>query len=745
MDNIIKYRKIFLGLVILLTIFFASGLRYIQIDYDFDSFFSKNDTSYIEYKQWSNEFKINQHCLINVAFEQDHSVYKRPFLLKADSVFNQIAQINGISKSYFFTNLIDYKRSLLGATPFRLVNFQTDEQVLDTRKKQQDNKWLFNNFISKDEKNICGFFYIDPYFFNLPKRDSICNSIENVLQKSNLKHHIYGMPYVRTEFSKKIINDFFFFALVSLLLLIIFLFYIFRDFYLIFTPFLAIVIGIVWTFGLMGWLGHSVNMITNMLIPIIFVVGVSDSIHIITAFVGNLKTQIMPKEAIGLALKEVGIATSLTAIVSAVGFLSLAITDIQAIKTFGMYGFFGIASTFIISIILIPNILLRVASEKMSHQGSLINSAEWSPFFKKIYKQGFKFQKAIVLAVSIILLISLFFASKIPTNMYFLDDVGRHDKLWHSLHYFEKQFSGFKPFEVIIETKDNSNVTITKNLVEIEQLQDFLKKTGKFSDFVSVVNVLKYSNYVYNFNSSNSFILPKQQQVVDFLLNVIPSSNDFNIITADKKSTMISARMVDLGSEETQKMENIVNQYLSQKSSNLKISFTGFGHILDKSNTTLRSDILISVFIDLLVISLIMAFLFKSFRYILISIIPNLIPLIITAGIMGFLEIPMSPSNAIVFVIIFGISIDDTIHFLTHYLLLRKKTNIAIWLTLDSTGKAMTIVSFILMAGVGSLCFSDFGAIFSIGLFGLVTIIFATLSEFFITPILIRVLDKQTT
>lgn len=337
-----------------------------------------------------------------------------------------------------------------------------------------------------------------------------------------------------------------------------------------------------------------------------------------------------------------------------------------------------------------------------------------------------------------LVVVSLSLIPRINTNLLSTSDVKDTDPLAKEFTFFEEQVSYVKPFEFEIRAKGPLNVALLKQL---EAVEGFLLKEGKFGTFQSILFQLRYANYLLHQRKMEYFTLPQTEASLQFLLRGIRQMEVPLFYKEASRSYYFAGKIKDEGSVEMEKLELRLRQHLEQKFS-FEVLFTGFGHVLDQSNISTRKEIFYGLFGDLVLVSLLMAFLFKNVKFVWISLIPNVIPLLVLLGIISFFQIPFSPANALILVVIFGISIDDTIHFLTHYLIIRKEER-PVRSTLITCGKAMLFVSFILMAGLGVTYFSDFQAISSLGLFGMITIIFATLTEFFLTPILITLFDPQ--
>ncbi len=739
---IVGKRKFLLWGILFVSISMLFEVSKLKISYDFDSYFAKNESFYQDFEKYQREFPVGQNHQIIVALESPKTI-DRAFARRAHSVFSQIEQLTGVKKSYYFSKITEFNPGNLNGGERLLFNFQSDRAFQQSVVYFRDRSSIYRGLLSKDYKSLVGYFTIEKDLFNKPGRDTLIQAIQSKLNASQLSHHLFGIPVIRSIYSEKIWSDFLIFSVVSIALLLLVLYLLFRHFLLVIIPCLTVVMGILWNFGLMSLLGFSINMISNLLVPILFVVGISDSIHLISVFYEKIHQGLTKQEAIVEALQEVGKATFLTALVSSLGFLSLSFTSAEAIKFFGLFGFTGIILTYFLSIVIVPSLLL-VLNEKIYHQSkNVMNQDLWQQLFSKVYLLG-KEQKKWVLGIfGVLVLVSILLIPKIKTTLYFTNDVKARDSITSDFAYFEKNIGYLKPFEFVISTKRPNQPVNLDFLKSLERITKELEGKSNFGEVYSLVFQVKYANYLLHQGNKAFFCLPETDQKLKFLIKQIQERSDVSLFKKEGLTTFyFASKIKDLGSEQMEEEENRLKQLIEARLP-VQVKFTGFGHVLDQSNKSSRTDIFWGLFGDLIVVSLLMAFLFKKIKFILISLIPNVIPLCVLLGIISFLGIPFSPANALILVVIFGISIDDTIHFLTHYLLIRKEDRQPIRTTLLTCGKAMLFVSFLLMSGLGVTYFSDFEAISNLGLFGMITIIFATLTEFFITPILLDQLDPQ--
>ncbi|MFN0201295.1 MAG: efflux RND transporter permease subunit [Bacteroidia bacterium] len=768
MNWILEYRKLLLVIMTALTLMFAAFLPKSYINFSFESFYPKEDPAQIYFENHKTTFQDKQSLLITIALKSPKKeVFDKTFLYNADSIFSQLATLKNVDSLASATQFTYLKRTALGIKQLPYFTFETEEEVQESKERIANDTTPVGLFITKDRQHLCAHLIIEAEIFDTKGRDTLSNKIDSLLAVYPYEHLITGVPYIRTQYVNKIAQEVLTFIAIAVVLLVIMLSLMFRNVWCVVIPLITVAIGSIWTFGLMAMNGQAINLITNLLIPIVFVVGVSDIIHISTKYFTELKNGLEPEAAMRITLNEIGFATFLTCITTAVGFGALALSDfdflkpvlkffhlryifgadVPPLKVFGLYGGFGVVATYVISITLIPNLLMVIPKEKLMSARSIEGSAKWEPFLLRMYHLSINNPWKITFCTVLLITVAGFLTTKIPMNMHLLEDLGWRDPVRKAMVFFEENLFGVRPFEMGIEAKGDRKVTDKAVLVEMEKIQGFLEKNTSFNLYLSPVTFLKSANFINHFNRKEHYTLPDSQSQINEMLEFAQTSEAAKLLktvmTEDGKRARISARTADLGSDEHKAILVKLDAFI-QKNCNTEIfnyRYTGHGHLTENNLTYLRENLLNGLIIDFLVIGLVMGLVFRSFRMVIISMLPNMIPLLATAGIMGIFGITLTTSSAVVFVVVFGIAVDDTIHFMAHYKLEREKgtpKEAAIRHTLLGTGKAMILTSIILLSGFFTLLSSTFGGTFNIGLFSLITIVFAVISDLFLAPLLLK-------
>jgi len=465
-------------------------------------------------------------------------------------------------------------------------------------------------------------------------------------------------------------------------------------------------------------------------------------------YIDELRKGLPRKEAIIITIKEIGLATLLTSITTAIGFASLLTSRIGPIKDFGINAAFGVVIAYVTVVFFTTALLSMFKTDDLIKLGR--NNQLWENLMEKSYQFTLRNPKNIALGAVLVATISFYGISIITTNYRLENNLPIGSKLKSDFKFFEKQFAGYRPVEFGVFAQGDYEATDFEVLQEMDKVEQYLKTIPAIKSVNSVTAVYKSANQAFNQNRQVAYAFPenerqfkKQKRFVDR----IPSSSTNVLVSKDGKKARITTKILDLGADSIQAVGNRIDAWIAKNTDPTIATFqkTGSGIILDKNAVYARESLLEGLGIAVIVISLLMALLFKNWRMVLISLVPNVFPLIFAGGLLGFLGIELEAGVAILFAIVFGIAVDDTIHFLSKFKLSKDKglsTEAAIHITFLETGKAICLTSIILFFGFLIMLFSINPPSVTVGLMISVTLFTALFSDLLIIPVLIRWLMK---
>jgi len=679
-----------------------------------------------------------------VGIEHGASIFDQDFLQNVSSLTDSLSGLHHVVRAQSLANL---RRPL--KTPFSLTSIPVLHVDDSTRYRRDRTKLLADpifgkRFISKDEKSTV---IAVKTASNLNQKQAriLDAAIRAQSEKWEFKDvHYAGKANIQTEFVRLIQEEMIFYVILSIIVLILALIIFFRKWWTVVIAILSVLLGAIFFAGFVGLTGTPLNVMAMLFPVLMLIVGISDVVHFFSKYNDELHLGNSKEASMHTAVREIGWATFLTSLTTSVGFLSLVFSKIQPIREFGMLAAAGVMIAFFTVLFFTTSALLLVKPERVmtrKKQASLwVRYMKWNFFF--VEKQ----QKWIVIVSGFVLALALAAMTQISTNAYILSDVPENSKLKQDAYFFQDNLAGVRSFEMAVHPLNNLRVTDPKVLTEIEKMTNFLENETPVHGVISPATSFMSLNRAYNSDRSSAFKLPENTSKYPAFRRALRrlKSSGLNVVMTDQQDFgRITGLMDDLG---TSKVRELLRKIDSWQSENIqtdlvKFSPTGTALVLDKNNQYLSSSLLTSLCFALIVVSLLMALLFKDVVLVIITLLPNVIPLFITAGIIGLMGIELKASTSIIFAIAFGIAVDDTIHFLSKFKLERdkgKRIRESLYHTYVDTGQAITKTTIILLMGFSLLVFSDFNGVYYVGLLVSITLLLAWLTCMYLTPVFIR-------
>ncbi len=664
-------------------------------------------------------------------------------------------------------------KSVLGLPNLQILNKNNEKKAFELKElfpeipeKQEDldsllsvvNKLKFysGQLINKENGATLVLITIEKAALNSEYRNTLVQDIilagEQFQKHAGVEVHFAGLPHIRTNNMTSVRAELRLFLIMSIIVTSIILFLFFRSFKAVFFPLLIIGAIVVWVLGTISLFEFKITILTGLIPSIIVVIGIPNSVYMLNKYHQEYAKHGDQMLALSRIIRKIGIVTFITNFTTAVGFFVLVVTEINILVEFGIVAGINILATFIVSIILIPALYSLVKPPHGRHLKHLdFKMLGW--FLNFLDHIVHRHRILIFIASIILVIVSVIGLLKIHSDSFMVDDIPEESKLRKDLAFFEENFSGIMPLEIIIDTGTKKGVQNLKNLRAIDELETFLDSIEYISQPVSAVSFIKAARQAFYNNNEAFYSIPNNRDA-GFILRYLKEENDDqNIAKSFVDSTgqklRISLKVADIGSN---KMDSLVNQVLIPRikeitaDSNLEVDVTGTTLMFIKGNKFLIENLITSMIIAFFVIAVIMGLLFRNLKMIILSLIPNLIPLMVTAGIMGYFGIPLKPSTALIFSIAFGISVDDSIHFLAKYRqeLFANKfyVPIAISKSIRETGASMIYTSIILFFGFVIFVMSDFGGTVALGKLTSITLLFAMLTNVIVLPALLLQFDS---
>jgi len=763
MKRMKKVSRLVLFLIAFLSVFFLSLFFKIdfepefsiqpdlQFDYRYEQFFPKDDADLNFFEEYREKFESDNDFL-NIGLLNHEGLFQRDFLLRLDSLTKDLEALPSVVSVKSITNITYPKLGFEGIKEEPFIHLNGKSWRKDSLNLYQ-HEALLNTLVSSDFPATSILIKTEDY---LPRKksDPLIKAIKALKKKYSGfdEFHVAGRIVAQSHYMLKLGTEMALFMSISIVLLIAFLWVTFRSWWGVVIPLIVVLLSILWTMTFMKISGKAFDLLTVLMPTIIFVVGMSDVIHILSKYLEELRKGVPKYDALKKSFTEVGFATFLTSFTTAVGFYALLIATIQPIKDFGWYTGAGVFISYGLAFSLFPAVLLNVKTPKIVLKER--KTKGWDTFLLKSFIKLLRYRKQILIANIVLIVLAVVFASQVRIENYLLEDLSESDPVKQDVQFFEDKLSGVRPVEISVILKEGEKLWSAKTLKEFNKLQDYLRNEYEISALLSPVSVVKGVNQTLRGGRSRFYRFPKSdeqlEKVISFIeknLNKNQIKNQLKLVVSNDGTIRFSGKVADFGATVINRRNSELYAYVEKEVLDdlMDLRVTGTADLIDKNNEYLSENMLLGLILAFFVIGLIVTAIFKSFSMLLITWFVNLIPLLIVAGVMGLVSIDLRISTSLIFSIAFGIAVDDTIHFLTRYKMeLRQgRTNLyAIKRSFISTGKAIIMTSIMLCAGFVTLLGSNFMSTYYIGLLVSITLLFAVLIDMTLLPILLMYRKK---
>lgn len=608
---------------------------------------------------------------------------------------------------------------------------------------------------------------IDKEYANSARRVKLTQDLQAVgktfTDETGITLRFAGLPFIRAVVAEQVRKELSLFLYLSALVTGGIMLIFFRSIRAVIFSMIMIGVLVVWTLGTIALLGFKITLLSGLIPPVIVTIGITNAIYLLNKYHLEYARHRNKLEAIRVVVQKMGLATFLTNLTVAIGFLTLLSTDVLVLREFGVVAGLNILALFFVSLVMIPGILTWLPEPSPKHLRHL-NFRILGGFVSMVDLMVHRNRTAIYIVTFGITLFSTLGMLRLQSVSFMVDDIPAESQIKKDLQFFEANFSGVMPLEMVVDitSKRKRQLLEIKNLEAINNFEASLDSISVISRPVSVLSLVKAAKQAFYNNNPERYDLPTKSESGFILRYMKGQSDSRGLVKSFVDSTFnkmrISMQMADVGS---QRMDSLINQVIQPKADalvatlreNLKsdkdsvsVAVTGTSKIFIKGNKFLINNLTESLILAFILITLSMAFLFANVRMILISLIPNLIAMMITAGLMGYLEIPLKASTALIFSITFGISVDNSIRFLAKYRqeLLAGGFFVprAVSESILETGKSIIYTSVALFAGFIIFAFSDFGGTIALGILTSTTLLISMFTNLILLPALIMTFDK---
>ncbi len=743
--------KIILVIVLIITAVQLYRFQDIRFDYDLAKFFPINSEETNFFLDYSDKYSWDDDFVL-IGLYNEAGIFQQDFLQKIDRFSKELKRVDDIA-----TVLSPTTVNILRKTPFTsgvitkpyITISQPENYVADSARIYKHAE-LVDRLFSKDGKSV-GLILGQQPKLSVEACQNLVNRIDTLADFYQFDQvHYAGKCFSQSTYISLVRREVLLFVGSSVVMIIFFLYLSYRKLWSIWMPLVVIGVTVAWTIGTMAWAGEPINFISNIIPTILMIIGISNVIHLFTKYRLLIKKGLEKIAALHTSIQEVGFATIFTSLTTILSFLTLTTSDVGPLIKLGIYASLGLVFAFILTYSLFPAMLIlyRPAYTLAPEQLTEV----WQPFLFRIFKWVKKHPKYILLVALGILFLSFAGITQLKINNHLVEDLKSLSPQRIATGFFEEKFSGTRQYELAISLKDTTRSIFDREiLLAIEQLEQFMKKEFETTYWFSPVSVVKSANRIQHGGNDVYYTIPKTQRTIDKLKQEINRNikRSFfpKVYTPNEQEARLSGKIADIGSYEARRRNRHLVTFLEQENLDtlFDYQFTGSVHLMDRNGYNVAFNVLNGLLFCVGFIMFLVGFMFRSIRMAFIAVIANVFPLLMIAGIMGFMNIDIKISTAIIFILSFGIAVDDSIHFLSKLRLelgQGKKMTTAIRNTYLTTGKAIIVTSLILSGGFLTLALSNFTGTFYIGFFTSLCLIFAVTADLIFLPALIFLFYK---
>ncbi len=759
---VLRNRILMLSIIAAITVFLALQWKNIHFTFTEANMLPDDNIANVEYNAFLDKFGEEGNLIIIGV--KDSTFFTPKAYAAWSKLMNTIKQNQEIDLVVSLNDLKKLQKNEALET-FELVPFVDESKALNPKYLQTIKKELFNDLpfyegllFNKRSGSVRSAIYMDKKIVNTKARktfvlEKLIPAITTFEKETKIDLRVSGMPYIRTLNAKTITDEISIFIGASLLITSLLFFFFFRSFKATLISIVIVIIGVMWSFGFLGLFNYEITILTALVPSLIIVIGIPNCIFLTNKYHQEFKVHRNKAKALQRVTTKIGMATLMTNLTTAIGFATFVASNNNLLLEFGVVTSINIMALFFLSLVLIPIFHSYLNPPKERHlkhldRGSVKKFMDW--ILKTIKTNRFS-----IYAASVALLVfSIIGIYEMRISGSLIEDMPKKEAFFQDIVFFEKEFDGVMPLEIMIDTKRKKGVMKLSTLKRMEELETAIEEIPELSKPISIVNLVKYSKQAYYNGNPDYYELPTSQEqafILSYAKNATANSKE-NLMKSYVDSTGQYARITTFMRDESGDQIAKIEEEIRKKADKLfpkeryNVIITGKALVFQKGTGYLLDNLLSSLIFAFFLTALLIGFMFRSFKMILVSIIPNLLPLFLTAGLMGFLDIPLKPSTILVFGIAFGLSVDDTLRFLSQYREELKKNNWkikkSVYATFNESGLSMFYTSIVLFFGFSVFMLSSFGGTIALGGLISLTLLFGMLSNLMLLPALVLTLNK---
>ncbi len=757
---ILRNRIVCILLIVATTVFLGMQWKNMRFSFNEASLLPDDHPFNLKYQSFVDRFGDEGNLIVlaiqDSTFFGPENIQQWSALTKSFKDHDAIATVSGIGNLKQLKKNTSQQNFVVEDVPYQLARNQKEVDRLE-RQLLEKSPFFHGVLLNPETEVYLTILTLKKEVVNAKERELFVNNelLPKILAfeaETGFNIHVSGMPYIRTINAGTILSEIRMFVIVAALVTTLIFFFFFKSYRATFISMVVVVIGVMWAFGILGLFGFEITVLTALIPPIVIVIGVPNCIFLINKYQHEIKKHGNQARSLQRVITKIGNATLMTNMTTALGFATFTLTNSKLLIEFGLVAAVNIMLLFILSLFVIPILYSYMSLPQQKHLAHL--NRNWMNGFIGWMEKVVRQQRVAVYFTSVIaLMMSIIGIYQIKLSGTIIDDLPKKANFFEDIRFFESQMSGVMPIEIMVDTKRRNGATQLSTLNRIERLATHIRNVPELSEPLSIAHIAKYAKQTYYNGNPRYFSMPTKQEysfIGSYVNNSLSAERMAeSLIDSTGQYLRVTTMLKDVNTERMEEIESdlmsAVGQIFPAERFDTQVTGKALGYL--KGTRFLVRNLVLSLSLAILLIALFMAYLFGSFRMILISLIPNIIPLILTAGMMGFLGIPIKPSTILVFSVAFGISVDDTIHFLVKYrqeLQVNKwKIKKSVYLALRETGVSMFYTSIVLFFGFSVFMISSYGGTVALGGLVSATLLFAMLANLILLPSLLLSLEES--
>ena len=748
--------------IVLLTVFLAMQWKNVGMTYNEANLLPKNHKANKDYTQFLNIFG-EEGNLVVIGIKDN--TFFTPTAYKA---WNELmTNLKSHKEVELVVSLNDLKKLQKNDTleKFELVPLLDQKKTTDPAYLKEIKRQLFNDLpfyegllFNKKSGSIRSAIYINKKVVNSPvRKEFIINvlvpEVEKFEKSTGIDLKVSGMPYIRTINTENMKGEIGLFIGAALFITSLIFFLFFRSHRATFISICILIVGVMWSFGTLGLFHYKITILTAIIPPLIIVIGITNCIFLINKYQQEIKTHRNQAKALQRVISKIGVSTLMTNLTTAIGFATFMITGNDLLYEFGLVTSINVITVYLLTLMVVPIVYSFMPLPKEKHLNHL--SKNYLSSILNWVERHVKHKRNLIYSIyGLLLVFSVIGVSQMKVSGSLIGEMPKSASFFKDIVFFEKEFNGVMPLEIMIDAKRKKGVMKASTLQKMDELQKTIDSIPELSKPVSIVNLVKYSKQAFYNGNPEYYDLPTSQEqtfILSYAKNATKDSKD-NLMKSYVDSTGQYARittfMKDIGTEEMAKIEKKLHTKIDKifPKDRYEVTLTGKALVFQKGTTYLVGNLVESLIFAILLIAGLMAYMFRSWKMIFASVVTNILPLCITSGLMGYFGIPLKPSTILVFSIAFGISVDNAIQFMSKYRhdLIQNggKIEKAVVSALHETGVSTFYTSVVLIFGFAIFTLSSFGGTIALGGLISVTLTFAMFANLVVLPALVLTTEK---